>query len=136
MRLSAVRHLTAGYLSVLALIIVLMIGEHVALERFIAIKSANGELINITGRQRMLSQRIAMFALLANSGDRSAVADMRRATQRFHAEHVWLMTQVQQRRRDGTGTVALADSYFGEGRVDRLSMRLLSLAQDIIDQPQ
>ncbi|MGF1527238.1 MAG: type IV pili methyl-accepting chemotaxis transducer N-terminal domain-containing protein [Candidatus Competibacterales bacterium] len=55
--------LTASYVLALSLIALFSIGSHFALIEVIAAQDGAAEIINVSGRQRMLSQRIARFAL-------------------------------------------------------------------------
>lgn len=56
------------FVAVLAAFVVLSTASFVALEWWIAGSAANGRVINLAGRQRMLSQRIAKETLLAAAG--------------------------------------------------------------------
>lgn len=54
--------LTIGYIFALSMIAVLSMSAHVILDKVITIQSSAATVINISGRQRMLSQRIGMLA--------------------------------------------------------------------------
>jgi len=56
------KRLTGRYGVVLTLLAVLAFGGYVLLESIVAANQSNGAIINLSGRQRMLSQRIASFA--------------------------------------------------------------------------
>lgn len=54
--------LTIGYIFALSMIAVLSMSAHVILDKVLSVQSTSATIINISGRQRMLSQRIAMLA--------------------------------------------------------------------------
>lgn len=54
--------LTIGYIFALSMIAVLSMSAHVILDKVITVQSSAATVINISGRQRMLSQRIGMLA--------------------------------------------------------------------------
>jgi diguanylate cyclase (GGDEF)-like protein len=58
----ATRALTRGYMIALSLIALLSIVVHLLLEHVIAEQSSSATVVNVSGRQRMLSQRIVMLA--------------------------------------------------------------------------
>lgn len=57
-----INSLTIGYIFALSMIAVLSMSAHVILDKVISVQSSSGTIINVSGRQRMLSQRIAMLA--------------------------------------------------------------------------
>jgi len=66
------RGLTAGYLLGLALIAGFSIGVHLLLDHVISQQHDAATIINVAGRQRMLSQRIGMLAADLKLGDTDA----------------------------------------------------------------
>lgn len=64
--------LTTGYVIALTLIALLSAGAHLLLDNAIAEQRDAATIINVAGRQRMLSQRIAMLATDVQAGDESA----------------------------------------------------------------
>lgn len=54
--------LTIGYIFALGMIAVLSMSAHMILDKVIGVQSTSGTVINVSGRQRMLSQRIAMLS--------------------------------------------------------------------------
>lgn len=54
--------LTIGYIFALGMIAVLSMSAHMILDKVIGVQSTSGAVINVSGRQRMLSQRIAMLS--------------------------------------------------------------------------
>ncbi|MBI5257162.1 MAG: type IV pili methyl-accepting chemotaxis transducer N-terminal domain-containing protein [Burkholderiales bacterium] len=87
-------------------------------------------LINLAGRQRMLSQRIALMALLADRGDRTARDAARDALQQFTSAHERLTT-------GGDGlpappAAALHEAFFGSAGVDAAVRRFATLAREVL----
>ncbi|MEM6567247.1 MAG: ATP-binding protein [Planctomycetota bacterium] len=62
--LASIDRLRASYLTALSLVALLTIGAQVVVHRSIARSDSDALLINLSGRQRMLSQRIAKYVLL------------------------------------------------------------------------
>ena len=68
-------HVTASYLLALGLIASLSVGTHVLVDSIVGQQEATAKVVNVAGRQRMLSQRIAGTALelsLAATADERA----------------------------------------------------------------
>ena len=57
------RHVTMTYLAALAVIALLSLGTHFVADAIIAHEQATAKVVNVSGRQRMLSQRIAELSL-------------------------------------------------------------------------
>lgn len=88
-------------------------------------------LINLAGRQRMLSQRIALMALLADRGDRSARSAARDALQQFSTAHERLT-------RGGDGlppppSEGLREAFFGAQGADTAVRRFITLARQVLE---
>jgi diguanylate cyclase (GGDEF)-like protein len=125
------RRLTRTYITALTLIAVLSGAVHFLLDYVIASQSSNAEIINIAGRQRMLSQRIGMSAISwVQSGDlnaRERLVDSAAVMKRTHEHltgrtnsaepHVWL-------------SPAISSLYFEEpARLDRRTLAFVEKAQ-------
>jgi diguanylate cyclase (GGDEF)-like protein len=82
------RELTIGYLLALSIIAGLSIVVHVLLESIVADQSSSATIVNVSGRQRMLSQRIAMlaneYALEETSSVREALVEAVELMERSH----------------------------------------------------
>lgn len=76
---TVVSRLTAAYVTALALIALLSGGVHLLLDNVIAEQRDAATIINIAGRQRMLSQRIALLGTDLVHGDETARAPMQEA---------------------------------------------------------
>jgi two-component system cell cycle response regulator len=66
------RRLTYAYIAGLALIAILSGAVHVLLNNVIVAQGDSATVINVAGRQRMLSQRIGLLAMDLRAGDASA----------------------------------------------------------------
>jgi diguanylate cyclase (GGDEF)-like protein len=65
------RNLWRRYVAGVTLLLILLIGGHVANTQKLQIGITNAKIINLSGRQRMLSQRMAMAAVLIHSAEPS-----------------------------------------------------------------
>lgn len=84
---TVVNRLTAGYVIALALIAILSGGVHLLLDNVIAEQRDAATIINVAGRQRMLSQRIAMLGADLYGGDESARAPLQSAIALMRVSH-------------------------------------------------
>jgi diguanylate cyclase (GGDEF)-like protein len=85
-------YITRTYIVALGMIALLSLISHITLERVIAAHEGSGEIINVSGRQRMLSQKIAFDAsLYVLKGDAAARDDLIAATGRLEQAHRQLL---------------------------------------------
>jgi len=92
-----------------------------------------GTLINLSGRQRMLSQRIVLQMLLASQGVRTARETARTCLSTFESAHSDLVTDNKQL--PGAFSVALQQLYFGHSRADARIREFIAQARTAIDAP-
>lgn len=81
------KRLTIAYVAGLAFIGILSATVHVLLDRVIVQQHDTGTVINVAGRQRMLSQRIALLATDTRSGIAGAEEELRGATALMAQSH-------------------------------------------------
>lgn len=87
------------------------------------------QLINLAGRQRMLSQRLALMALLAEQGDAAARQTAQQALAQFSRAH-----QVLSRGGDGLPPpdAALHAAFFGRDGADAPVRAYIGLAEQLL----
>jgi len=89
-----------------------------------------GELINLAGRQRMLSQRIVLHVLLASRGDDLALAVAKQCVTAFAHAHADLVDGNEQL--PGVFSDALSQLYFGSVRADEHVRQFIARATEAI----
>ncbi|WP_261939889.1 methyl-accepting chemotaxis protein [Pandoraea sp. NE5] len=92
-----------------------------------------GTLINLSGRQRMLSQRIILQLLLASRGDTAALDIARQCLSMFESAHSDLATGNE--RFPGAFSSALQQLYFGSPRADARIRDFIAQVSAAIDAP-
>jgi diguanylate cyclase (GGDEF)-like protein len=130
------RALTAGYAAALLIIAGLSIASHLALGYSLQSNEGTAAIINKSGRQRMLSQRIAGLAAQYRLGDPSARGDLSAAIDQFEAGHNFLLAANATARLDDSTAAELHAVYFGsEDSLDPRVRRYVADARRIIDLP-
>jgi len=130
------RSLTAGYSLALGLIALLALVSHITLDRVLAEQKGVAAIINVSGRQRMLSQRIASLAAQYALGSPTAKADLLAATDRFEAAHRKLADDSAQTPGNGS-EAAIRDLYFnGATALNAEVAAYVSLARHVVQQKQ
>ncbi|MFP3891867.1 type IV pili methyl-accepting chemotaxis transducer N-terminal domain-containing protein [uncultured Ralstonia sp.] len=92
-----------------------------------------GELINLSGRQRMLSQRIVLQMVLAAQGDATALEIARKCLSMFESAHADLVKG--NARLPGAFSDALQQLYFGKPRGDARIREFIALVKTAMDLP-
>lgn len=90
-----------------------------------------GELINLAGRQRMLSQRIVLHVLLNLRGEAAALAVAKACLATFAQAHAQLVNGDDHL--PGAFSDALRGLYFGPQQADQRIRGFMKLAADAID---
>lgn len=85
------RRLTVGYLCALAIVAIFTIVSHFVLMGVLKTQDGSAAVINISGRQRMLSQRIASLSAQYALGDPSVRDQLLAATDHFARQHAELV---------------------------------------------
>ena len=84
--------LRRSYLLALSLIALALLTEHFIVESFLAEQAEDANIINVAGRQRMLSQRITKLSLLPRTPENDALLNKDLAT--WQERHQWLRQQL------------------------------------------
>jgi len=87
-------------------------------------------LINLAGRQRMLSQRIVLFCVLSAQGDGAALTTAQEALDLFRGSHQRLLASRERLPQDAAR--ALQDGFFGAPAFDARAREFLRLAEDTL----
>ena len=131
-KLVSERHLTIGYTAALGLVALLTLASHVTLDRVLAEHEGSAEIVNVSGRQRMLSQRIASLAAQYRLGSPTAKADLLAAVGQFESAHHKLLAESTDPSRPGHSTTIFRDIYFnGETPLDGEVATYIDLARRI-----
>ncbi|WP_067738615.1 diguanylate cyclase [Novosphingobium naphthalenivorans] len=129
-RVSA-RGLTLRYLAALGLVAFLSIASHFVVRDMLRVSRGSAEIINMSGRQRMLSQRIVSLALELDRGDESVRAPLKEAISQFGAAHRRLLDLPNGEIRNPMAEARLRDTYFGAAETDKAVQVFLAAASRI-----
>ncbi len=128
--------LTTGYLTALGVVALLTIASHLTLNRVLAAHEGSAAIINASGRQRMLSQRIAGLAAQYRLGSPTARDDMLEAINGFESAHHRLLADTSVAAPDDADSSALRAIYFGgDHPLDGEIADYVALARHIADTP-
>ncbi len=129
--------LTVRYVAALMLIGVLSVGAHVAITTAVGTQEGRAAEINVSGRQRMLSQRIALFvsSIAQDGADRSPddVAALRGLVGSMASSHAGLIGGDPEAGLPGEPSTALRGIYFAEPDLDAQVESYLAAAQEVLD---
>ena len=133
-RMLSERRLTIGYLAALGLVALLTVASHITLNRVLAEHEGSAEIVNLSGRQRMLSQRIASLAAQYKLGSATARTDLLAAVNQFESAHHKLLAE-STALQPGHSAAAFRDIYFGgETPLDGEVAGYIALARQIAGQ--
>jgi diguanylate cyclase (GGDEF)-like protein len=107
------RSLTAAYVTALVLVALMSLASHLTLHQVLDQHQGAASVLNISGRQRMLSQRIAGLAGQWSTGDASARAALGEAIDQFAQAHVRLRQGDAELQLPPASTPQLKALYFG-----------------------
>ena len=91
------QRLRRGYLLALSLVAIAVAIEYVIVERTLLNQSGDAEIVNVAGRQRMLSQRIVKASLLRAADSLSTGLDVTALVDEWRGRHAWLHERVDGR---------------------------------------
>jgi diguanylate cyclase (GGDEF)-like protein len=106
------RTLTAYYLTALLILAALTICSHLVLDHVLRTNAGSDAVVNMSGRQRMLSQRIASMAAQYRLGDTSAREELLSAADALETAHQKLLREDQANSSHDTYTQQLHALYF------------------------
>lgn len=131
------RSLTWRYVLALSLVAMASTGAWISLHLVIDSQESTAALVNVSGRQRMLSQRTAMLAMALLRDPVKAQADMARAVSLMESSHLGLTEGNAQLNLPATLSDTVRGLYFGpQGQLDREVRRYLGLARDWLAVPE
>lgn len=105
--------LTVGYLLALTLIGGMSIGAHIVASKVIEVEQNSARIVNIAGRQRMLSQRTALFMFrYMESGDEKIKATLKENIDLFEKSHRALVNGNKEMGIPETMPQSLKEIYF------------------------
>ena len=132
------RSIRIRYIIALTLILVLSVGTHLFRESVLRVSAEDAKTINMAGRQRMLSQRIASHGLeLATTRGRAETVrdSMREAFGQMERAHL-ILTNASGSLRSKLNTVALQSIYGSPGRLDAQMNRFFERVRRVLDSPR
>lgn len=128
--------ITRRYSVALALIAAVLVFSHALMSFQIARNKADGYIINISGMQRMLSQRIALLANeLATAKDAETTTEMATKLTAAHDKMRSNQAELHAAHHSAIST-ELQDLYYGSGQVDQSVNDYLTLAEQVLDAHQ
>ena len=125
--------MTVAYVIALTAIAILSIASHFVLADTLRTNEGSAAVINLSGRQRMLSQRIVALALEVRHGDESARAPLRTAISEFGTAHQKLVHLSNTA--DPVIAARLNDTYYGAIETDAQVQHFLEAARAIAASP-
>lgn len=131
MRSMSARGLTACYLVALGTVALLFIASHFVMAETLRANEGSAAIINLSGRQRMLSQRIVGTALELDRGDETARGPLNQAIREFTVAHARLVEIAGNDKLDATTKIRLQDAYFGAIDTDARVREFAGAAQRV-----
>lgn len=125
--------LTRCYIIALALIGIMSIASHIVLAEALKTNEGSARIINMSGRQRMLSQRIVALSAELIAGDEDARGKLATATLQLRESHAHLLRLAADA--PPPVGVALRSAYFGADAIDLRMTRFGKAAERIAQLP-
>jgi diguanylate cyclase (GGDEF)-like protein len=130
MKTLSTRTLSAYYITALLILAGLSIASHLVLDYVVRTNQGSAAVVNRSGRQRMLSQRIASMAAQYRLGDQDAREDLLSSATEFEAAHMALLPSVEPSTEDDEDTRRLRALYFaGSHPLDRDATQFITSAR-------
>ena len=128
------RYMTLTYVISLSLIALLSIAVHLMLDKVIIEQSQTGRLVNVSGQQRMLSQRVSMFTLeYLMSGSSEDALQAKTALDKMLYNHNFLLREHYEAvnaKQPSPLSEDLLNMYFGES--NSVQMQLEKFEQNVL----
>ena len=105
------RSLVIAYSTALIIVAAMSLASHVMLSRVLEASEGAASVVNVSGRQRMLSQRIASLSAQYAGGDVSARADLVAAVRQFETAHRTLVDGSRESHLPAAASAALEAIY-------------------------
>lgn len=138
--LSVAHALTWRYVVALVLVGILSTAAWLLLHRVIAEQESTAAIVNVSGRQRMLSQRTALLANLLVSVPQAQKAatrrELRQSVELMARSHQGLIQGDGEMRLPATMSVTMHGMYFGGTGLDRQVMSHVQNIQAWLEQPE
>lgn len=130
--------LTIGYIFALSMIAVLSMSAHVILDKVITVQSSAATIINISGRQRMLSQRIGMlschYSINPNNYNKESLV---KAIALMEKSHLALTKGDKTLGLPSTIPPKVSEIYYGKKyNLDHEVKAYIALSKQFVSQPQ
>ena len=126
------RGLTIWYVLALSLLAILSVGSHLLVADVLKKNEGSAAIINMSGRQRMLSQRITANALRLQSRDDGARASLYEAIDQFSDAHDRLVEIAASPATDAKLAGRLRALYFEPGTLDAQVRRFVAAAEHLV----
>ena len=128
------RNLIVAFVGALAAIASLTIVSQVLLHKIVGEKSPSARVINIAGRQRMLSQRIGLLAKLYREGDITVKPELLELVTQMETSHLALLKGNIEQNLNHQLSPALQQLYFGDPQhLDRRTHDYLEVVRTLIN---
>lgn len=130
------RRLTIAYIAALAVVALLSGATHLLLNQVIMQQRDSGTLVNVAGRQRMLSQRIALLASDLRADDAEALPPLREAIRQMARAHMALVERDDLGLSTPLSATARARYFDGDNPLDARVRAFLDAARMVAEAPR
>ena len=128
------RSITRRYVIALLLVAAVLVFSHTLMLAQISRNESDGYIINISGMQRMLSQRIGLMAIeVIRNDDLETSSAMASKLEKAYLKMKSNQSELNQANEESI-TPKIRELYYGNGDVDRRVTNYLSLAEKLLNQ--